>query len=357
MVYAPVLIPTLCRFDKFVTCFESLQNNSWANHTDVFVALDCPTRESHQEGYRKIKEYCEQLISSGKSNFKSVTLICRSRNLGAIGNFERLVSDTLKRYGRCICTFDDIEHSPNFIQYMDEMLEKLESDHSVFMVTGYSYPVKWQTAEGCNAVRQNLEGSIWGIGFWEPEWEEMLRYLRSGQLIKQFPAVFRKSRFAGMTDWAVKDYVNAVVQGAAVNSLLKRVTDIAMRIYLSAAEKYSVMPTVSKTRNLGFDGSGAYCEAIQYDEASDVDSSNYRFDLQPIDDSASFVPEVDLHFDNAANLPLINRFDRRPEGEREELLAKAEAYSSLSSLERRYLNIRATAARAAGKMERIIKRG
>ena len=356
MTFAPVLIPTLCRYDKFVRCFESLNENTWAEFTDLVVALDYPKKPSHKEGYQKIKEYCESIIKDESSKFKSFTLICRSRNLGAIGNFERLVKQTFQKYDRCICTFDDIEHSKNFIQYMDEMLDSFKEDKNVCMVTGYSYPVAWEIQENCNVVKQNLEGSIWGVGFWKDKWFEMTDYLRSGQLIRQFPSALTSGKLEVMTDWAVKDYVKAVVNGAAINSLLKRATDIALRIYLSVADKYAVMPVVSKTRNIGFDGSGAYCEEILFDAKKEATSSNYRFDLQPIDPNSCFFPKIDPVFDNTRNLQIVNSFDRRPAGEREELLAEAKEYSALSQFDRFSLNLKATSARATKKIKRLLKK-
>ena len=356
MIYAPVLIPTLCRYDKFVRCFESLQNNTWANKTDVYVALDCPTKSSHQDGYTKIKEYCNRVIKSGESGFKSVTLICRKKNYGAIGNFEHLVNETFRNNDRCICTFDDIEHSPVFIQYMDEMLEEFKDNKRVLMVTGYSYPVKWQTDMKYNVVMQNIEGSIWGVGYWKSEWKEMYGYLKAGKLAKEFTAAYKDGRLSKLTDWALKDYVNSVVHGTVYNSLLNRVTDISMRIYLSVEDKYAIMPIVSKTRNLGFDGSGAYCEEIGFKESQELNSSNYRFDLQPIDNSVTFEPCVDVHFDNASNLSVINQFDKRPDGEREELLKMAEAYYKLNSFERCILDIRANASKVIDKILRVVRK-
>lgn len=356
MIYAPVLIPTLCRYEKFVRCFESLQNNTWADKTDVYIALDRPTHSSHKDGYTKIKNYCNQVIKSGRLPFKSVKLICRKTNQGAIGNFERLVQEIFRKYDRCICTFDDIEHSPVFIQYMDEMLDKFKDDKSVFMVTGYSYPVKWHTENTYNAVVQNLEGSIWGVGYWKTEWKEMYGYLRAGGLIKKFPAAYKEGRFANMTDWALKDYVNAVVNGASYNSLLKRVTDVSMRIYLTVADKYAVMPVVTKTRNIGFDGSGAYCEEIGFDESVEITSSNYRFDLQPIDETFNFIPCVDLQFNTAFNLAIINQFDKRPAGERKEMLAKAENYCRLNRFEREAMNVRVNISKVTNRLNRIIRR-
>ena len=318
--------------------------------------MDCPTHSNHQDGYKKIKNYCNQVIQHGNSPFRSITLFCRKTNQGAVGNFERLVKEVFRKYDRCICTFDDIEHSPVFIQYMDEMLERFKDDEGVSMVTGYSYPVKWHTDNKYNAIVQNLEGSIWGVGYWKSKWEVMYDYLRTGALIKEFPVAYKEGKFANMTDWALKDYVNAVVNGSSYNSLLRRVTDVSMRIYLTVANKYAVMPVVSKTRNIGFDGTGAYCEKIGFDETIEISSSNYRFDLQPIDETLIFEPSVDTQFNNSVNLLIINQFDKRPAGEKEEMLAKAEHYCKLSRFEKSVLNVRANTSKVTNKCMRIVRR-
>ena len=59
MKYAPVIIPTLCRYEHFVRCVESLKKNTWAKYTDIYIGLDYPKKDSHREGYLKIKEYLQ----------------------------------------------------------------------------------------------------------------------------------------------------------------------------------------------------------------------------------------------------------------------------------------------------------
>ncbi len=356
MVYSPVLIPTLCRYDKFIRCFESLNNNTWAEYTDVYIALDYPNKLSHKEGYLKIKHYCENVQNSRSSHFKSVSIIYRTHNCGPIGNFEKLVNEIFTKYDSCICTFDDIEHSKNFIQYMDTMLDRFKDDPSVIMVNGYSYPVEWSTAENCTAVMQNLEGNIWGVGFWKDKWNDFYDFLHKGQLIRQFPLMLKNGSFKNMTDWAIKDYVEAVVNGVSFNSLLKRITDVSLRIYLSVAGKFSIMPTISKTRNIGFDGSGAFCEEVLYDSEKEKTSSNYRFDLQPIDTSDTFQARVDISFDNVCNKEIVNRFDRRPDGEREIMIAKAEKYAQASALNHFSQNAKKRISKIMERIERIVKR-
>ena len=78
--FAPVIIPTLCRYDHFTRCIESLAKCKFSNMTDVFVALDYPAKKVHWDGYLKICEYLEDKQS--EFGFKSLNIIKRERNYG-----------------------------------------------------------------------------------------------------------------------------------------------------------------------------------------------------------------------------------------------------------------------------------
>ena len=58
--YAPVLIPTLNRYEHFKRCLESLEKCTGAEHTEIFVALDYPPSEKYKEGWSKICKYLEE---------------------------------------------------------------------------------------------------------------------------------------------------------------------------------------------------------------------------------------------------------------------------------------------------------
>lgn len=47
MVYAPVCIPTLNRYEHLKELIESLQRNPWAQYTDLFIGLDFPPGEKY----------------------------------------------------------------------------------------------------------------------------------------------------------------------------------------------------------------------------------------------------------------------------------------------------------------------
>ena len=107
--FAPVLIPTLNRYEHFLRCVESLSKCTHADKTDLYIALDYPANDLHWEGYNKIKEYLNEV-----SGFKSVKIIQRDQNYGAIQNIEDAQQQIFQEYDRIILSEDDNEFAPNF---------------------------------------------------------------------------------------------------------------------------------------------------------------------------------------------------------------------------------------------------
>ena len=59
MKYAPIIIPTLCRFEHFQRLIESLKCNSWAKYTDVYVGIDYPPIQRYRQGWQRICDYVD----------------------------------------------------------------------------------------------------------------------------------------------------------------------------------------------------------------------------------------------------------------------------------------------------------
>lgn len=331
MVYAPVIIPTLCRYEHFVRCIESLRSNTWARYTDVYIGLDYPAKDSHKDGYLRIKEYLNQDFGE----FNQIIVVEREKNFGALANILQLLDLCLETNDRYICLEDDIECAPNFLEYMDIMLDKYEEDDSVIAVTGYCAPVNLAFKEGATAVKQQLQAHTWGIARWKNKMKGINRYLSKAGLAKDFVGVFNSGRIYKMTDWAIKDYISAISAGGVLNSVLKFDTDVMTRITLAVRDKFIIMPTISKTRNLGFDGSGLYCPGVDFDPSRSITSTNYDYSRQPIDVSNSFEAIVDEAYDNEANRKIYNQYDVVDKEELEALLQFAEDYCSHSSAWRR----------------------
>ena len=307
MIYAPVIIPTLCRDQHFVRCIESLRRNPWAKYTDVYIGLDYPAKEAHWDGYRKISAYLEQPFPE----FHAVHIYRREKNVGASTNSGLLRKAAMQNSDRFIYLEDDLEVSPNFLEYMDKALMEYEKDPDVVMVTGYSYPLEWEAARGSTIVKQNFNGSMWGVGMWHPKRNEVLHYLRHNGLNKDFSRAYRSGSLESMIDFAIKDYVNLCEGGwCGKNAFLNKITDIAMRIYLAVQNKYAIMPLISKVRNHGYDGSGQYCQRIEGNAEGDFCVDNYHFSTQPIDESNTVSLVEDHSFKLETNRIMLNNFDR-----------------------------------------------
>ena len=116
MIYAPIIIPTLCRYDHLVRLMESLKKNTWAKYIDIYIGIDYPPSEQYVDGYQRICNYLE----SDFPEFACVKIIKRSNNLGSFYNCESIINEVLNKYDRFIRTDDDAEFSPNFSEYIDK---------------------------------------------------------------------------------------------------------------------------------------------------------------------------------------------------------------------------------------------
>ena len=303
MVYAPILIPTLCRYEHFVRCIESLKKNTWACYTDVYVAVDYPSKPSHFDGYNKICEYLE----GDFSEFASFNVIKRTENYGSVRNMNEMRDKIVQKYDRFIRTDDDIEFAPVFLEYMDKCLEHYKDDENVVAVSGYSYPIDWQVSQDSTVFLENFVVPMWGTGFWTDKFLKVKKQIiEEGVLVEKFSKL--KKYKDVMTDACFLDYVNDFLSIKSV--WLTSFSDISMRIYCAVMEKSVASPVVSKSRNLGFDGSGMYCQAID-PNLNGTSSRTYLYAKQPIDMSNSF--DIRLDSDKAVenNKNLLNEFDKR----------------------------------------------
>ena len=194
MIYAPIFIPTLCRYEHFKQCIESLAQCDGASETEVYVALDYPAEESHLEGYEKIKTYLE---TAGNMTFKKLHVHKRERNygLGLHGNSATMREYITERYDRFIISEDHNVFVPNFLLYMNTCLEQYKDDPDVIAVCGYSYPVEWDVSEGATVLKQQINVSTWGVGFWSEKYQKMRQDLSNGILKSSFTDVLENKTY------------------------------------------------------------------------------------------------------------------------------------------------------------------
>lgn len=314
MTYAPVIIPTLCRYDHFRQCIESLSACTWADRTEVYVGLDYPAKESHKKGYNEIKSYLQK---NGNMGFKKLHVLIRPYNYGLLGteahpsNIGDLLKMAREKHESYIITEDDNVFSPNFLVYMDSCLDKYKDDPRVVQVCGYSYPVKWDISEGATVIRQQINASMWGVGFWTKKEIGFKNDISNGRMLQRLPEFIRERRYLKMIDVSLIEYMTAACrQWVYKDKMFQGATDICRRAWLAVNDKYAITPVVSKTRNMGFDGSGAYCQDIDSD-INGKTAGTYNYSNQPIDTADDFALIENTKDSAEENRRRLNDFDYR----------------------------------------------
>jgi hypothetical protein len=249
MIYAPILIPTLCRFSHFKRLIESLQKNSYAKYSDLYIALDYPAHDIHWEGYNKICEYLPFI-----TGFNRVEVLKRPYNYGAGKNIEDARSLIFNTYDRVIVSEDDNVMSPNFLEFMDKGLDLFENDDAVFAINGYRhfYNIKFQ---GNTFFLQGVDFSAWGYGFWNKKFRKSQMNISRSYFIRGllYPASFYRIARCGCQK--VLSLFSLILSKGKIP-----MSDFTYSLYLMIEKKNVVMPTVSKVRNEGWDGSGINCD-------------------------------------------------------------------------------------------------
>ena len=161
MTFAPIIIPTLHRYDKLIACLESLSLNTWANQTEMYISLDYPPEKRYIDGYERIKEYLSSVDTLG---FKECKVYYQTHNLGAKANGMFLIEQVARNHDTYIFTEDDNVFSPCFLDYINKGLELFKEDERVCVLCGYA-PERNITVE-CNNITANCYFGTWGYGTW-----------------------------------------------------------------------------------------------------------------------------------------------------------------------------------------------
>ena len=286
LIYAPVLIPTLNRYDHFVRCLESLEECTGAEKTDVYVALDYPPSEHYREGWKRIDAYLHE--KENNNGFNHLIVYRRETNyfFSGKGNLTTAIKDLPECIDRYIISEDDNIFSPNFLEYVNDGLEKFENDPNCLAVCGYNYQGVKLNGYNYNCYLSR-EYSAWGVGSWKKK-REKLEYI-----FKIDYAKFIMSKWENI--W--KLYKN---EPRLLNTILlnldcgKIFGDTMLVSYQYLNNKYSLFPKTSKIRNMGFDGTGTSIFEVDNSYMSQIIDSESHFVCDMVDSKSIDVAALEV---------------------------------------------------------------
>lgn len=270
MNYYPVIIPTLCRFEHFRKCIESLKKCTFADKTEVVIGLDYPKKESHYEGYIKIKEYLNDI-----DGFAKITIFYTDINLGQGANTRRLLNYVKNKYDAYILTEDDNVFSPCFLEFLNYGLNKFKDNKKIFAITGYS-PIEYENMTS-NPIILSKYVFMWGFGCWVGKNAPIsISYLAKNC------RTFKNG---------IKIFMNIpAVLGMFVVMIREKTKygDICRSVEIILDDRYILMPNVSMVRNIGQDGSGLH-SGINEDILNQNITSEYHFSYTQNDLDKAFL--------------------------------------------------------------------
>lgn len=248
--YAPVIIPTLNRYEHFKRCLESLEKCTGADKTDVYVALDYPPSEKYVEGWRMIDAYLA--VKEKQNGFNSLIVYRRKENyfLSGKGNIKSTIKDLPSDIDCYIISEDDNEFAPSFLSYMNACLFRFANDDRIVRVCGYNFPME------INKIYKNnfyisKRFCAWGNGGWKHKDVAYEKYKTLDYLKKVIcdDSMYKRLKMV---------YPRGLYLIHSMLKLNKIHGDAVLEIYAWLNDKYFVLPTITKVRNYGNDGTGVH---------------------------------------------------------------------------------------------------
>ncbi len=218
--YAPIVVFTYCRPKNTKETIESLLQNKESANSDLIIFSDSPKNEKAVSRVQETREYLHSI-----SGFQSIRIVERDENYGLAKNIMNGVTEVVNHYGKAIILEDDMTVSPFFLKYMNEGLERYQSNTNVASIHGYMYPSP--TADSLPETFFIKGSDCWGWATWKRAWDFftpdakfLYDEIKRKRLIKEFEFDYTypyykmlKQQVEGKANsWAICWYASCLLQ-------------------------------------------------------------------------------------------------------------------------------------------------
>ena len=237
MSTAPILLFTYKRIKSLKKTVETLKENFLASESELYIFSDGGKSDDDNKKVGEVRDYLRSI-----SGFKKITLKESKVNKGLANSIINGVTEVLKSYDSVIVLEDDLETSPNFLNFMKESLSYYQNSSNVFSVSGYSFDLKIRADYNFD-VYFTKRSSSWGWAIWKDRWEKV------DWSMKNFEA----------TVWSFQRIIDFNKMGSDLYGMMKlqhqgKIDSWAIRacFHQYLINSYTVFPVVSKVQNIGY---------------------------------------------------------------------------------------------------------
>jgi hypothetical protein len=161
---APVALFVYNRPDHTQRTVNSLQANDLASQSDLFVFSDGAKNEIGSAAVQQVRKFVR-----GIRGFKSVSIIERERNLGLANSVICGVTELCTKFDRVIVMEDDLLTTVDFLAFINQALERYETEPRVFSVSGFNFGLSDPEHYRYDAFCFYRSSSL-GWGTWKDRW-------------------------------------------------------------------------------------------------------------------------------------------------------------------------------------------
>jgi len=168
MELAPIIVFAYNRPHYLLETLQSLKLNEEAKRSKLFIYCDGPKLNCSEANLKQI-ELVHQIANREKW-CGDVSVIISPVNKGLSASIIKGVTETVNAYGKVIVLEDDLSLSPYFLKYMNEALDKYESNERVASVSGYNFPIKLPQKDFKETFFLKSASTL-GWGVWKRSWD------------------------------------------------------------------------------------------------------------------------------------------------------------------------------------------
>lgn len=242
MKLAPIILFVYNRKDHTERLIRSLLANKLAEESELIIYSDGAKTEQEAPLVEEVRTYIQTI-----QGFQKISIVEQKQNKGLAQSVIDGVSQVINTYGKVIVLEDDLVLAPYFLTFMNEALDKYETENRVGHIQGcdftnstelpYTFLIKWT-------------GS-WGWATWKRAWDyfnpkgaELLSELKRKKLNKRFD-------FDGA--YPFTRMLERQVKGENDSWAIRWNASLFLNDILSLNVGRSLV------QNKGFDGSGTHC--------------------------------------------------------------------------------------------------
>jgi len=248
---APVAIFAYNRPWHLNVTLNSLKNCYGASSTHLTIFIDGPRKNSD---LRKIKS-CIKISKLYENDFKSLMIFPSEKNKGCASSILDGIEKIFLQNETVIVLEDDIQVSPQFLNYMNKSLDLYKNKENVLHINAYNHEINTKRIKDANLRSVFLPIMFcWGWATWRDKWLKMSENPLSNDPFYLIDTISLKERYnfnlQGSQKWW--DQVDANARGDMDTWA------IFWFAHIFKSKGLCLTPIISLTRNIGFDGSGTH---------------------------------------------------------------------------------------------------